>query len=380
MKSSYTWKDLETRFSELSPLMKQVRMDAQWGSVPNILRVIGTGDPNALERFDILAAIAGKKLKAAMAKSSDIGDELRNESDSYTFWLKALKNFSSNFKADYVGEQVGYGAVFTGRLWDIATASANLCLSMAASFPDDFNSDVVETPKSPRRRRIPKENKTRAELQREIDSICPFCGNTDVGHFEIHHIDEDPSNNEFANLLLVCPTCHSKITKGDITRDEVERKKSNLSSKLKSVKQSETPSAKVINFSGIAKNAIVGDHNKVIIKNSGKPQKQKFPEGCIGSDNLKANYVSYLVTRYHEFQEYQIGKDNMNYAIFPSKLKSVFKIGKSRTINNVPLERFEELVGYIQTRIDGTMLGRIRKKRNQKNYSTFEEYLSEQKQ
>jgi hypothetical protein len=43
---------------------------------------------------------------------------------------------------------------------------------------------------------IPKVNKVRADLQKEIASLCPFCDNADVGHFEIHHIDENPSNNE----------------------------------------------------------------------------------------------------------------------------------------------------------------------------------------
>lgn len=46
------------------------------------------------------------------------------------------------------------------------------------------------------RTRIPKENKLRAELQKEIGSTCPFFNSEDVGHFEIHHIDENPSNNE----------------------------------------------------------------------------------------------------------------------------------------------------------------------------------------
>lgn len=69
------------------------------------------------------------------------------------------------------------------------------------------------------RKTIP--NKTKALLQREIKSQCPFCANEDVDHFQIHHIDETPSNNEFDNLLMLCPNCHSKITKGDIRIDEV---------------------------------------------------------------------------------------------------------------------------------------------------------------
>ncbi len=75
------------------------------------------------------------------------------------------------------------------------------------------------------RNTIPQKTKVRAELQKEIDSVCPFCVSQDVGHFEIHHIDENPSNNILENLILICPTCHSKITKGDIPPIEVQEKR-----------------------------------------------------------------------------------------------------------------------------------------------------------
>nr|WP_322626451.1 HNH endonuclease signature motif containing protein [uncultured Flavobacterium sp.] len=81
------------------------------------------------------------------------------------------------------------------------------------------------------RTRIPQREKIKAELQKEISSSCPFCMNSDVGHFEIHHIDEDRTNNEFNNLILVCPTCHSKITKGDITQSLVCETKNSFANK-----------------------------------------------------------------------------------------------------------------------------------------------------
>jgi len=74
---------------------------------------------------------------------------------------------------------------------------------------------------------IPQLNKVRAILQQEIFSKCPFCSGTDVGHLEIHHIDENPNNHKIENLLLLCPTCHSKITKGDISMIEVLKVKQN---------------------------------------------------------------------------------------------------------------------------------------------------------
>ncbi|MBF4471529.1 HNH endonuclease signature motif containing protein [Flavobacterium sp. HJJ] len=77
------------------------------------------------------------------------------------------------------------------------------------------------------RKTIP--TKTRAILQKEIKSKCPICPNEDVEHFHIHHIDENPLNNEFSNLLMLCPICHSKITKNDILYETVKMIKENLS-------------------------------------------------------------------------------------------------------------------------------------------------------
>lgn len=84
--------------------------------------------------------------------------------------------------------------------------------------------------KSKTRKRISP--KLRAELQKDINSQCPFCLDTQVGHFHIHHIDENPENNEHSNLIMVCPTCHSKITKGDIMVEQVRE--------IKEVKASST--------------------------------------------------------------------------------------------------------------------------------------------
>lgn len=78
------------------------------------------------------------------------------------------------------------------------------------------------------RSKIKQATKVRSLLQKEINSICPFCDNQDVGHFQIHHIDENPSNNEMSNLILLCPICHSKITKGDISTQKVIETKSTL--------------------------------------------------------------------------------------------------------------------------------------------------------
>ncbi len=220
--------------------------------------------------------------------------------------------------------------------------------------------------------RIPKENKIRAELQKEIGSNCPFCENSEVGHFEIHHIDENPSNNEIGNLILLCPVCHSKITKGDLNQIDVFIKKIEL---LNAPIISKPKSEKTINFNSTVGNAVVGDNNKISIKQT-KSIKQKYPEGCIGFDTTKANYVGHLIKRYNEYKEYELGKGNVNYAMFNGHLKKQYKIAPTRTIYNLPIEKFEELISYIHKRIDSTKLAKIKGK-DHKNYSTFEEYLEE---
>jgi len=95
-------------------------------------------------------------------------------------------------------------------------------------FLDHNDKQLFDKRRKKMRKPIPQKRKIVAELQQAIGSKCPFCNNTDVGHFEIHHVDENPNNNIKSNLLLVCPTCHSKINKGDIKQKTVIKIKSEL--------------------------------------------------------------------------------------------------------------------------------------------------------
>ncbi len=354
---SYSWKDLESRFNELSPRLKRARLDCQWGSVPTRFSLLGTEDFTALERFQNLSTIAGQKLFAAMGKSAvDADQDLRNETNPYLFWLKALKKFSQNFKTDYVGEQVGYGSVFTGRLSNIAAASANLCLSASASFPEGTETQPAAVKKSSRRPRIPKENKLRAELQKEIDSSCPFCSSADVGHFEIHHLDGNPSNNAFSNLLLLCPTCHSKITKGDIALEEAKNKKDSLGVRARRrIKQAER---KPLRQSIVGNNNIQVGHDLLV-----KPSRfVKFilpPPDTIGADPLLKQRITQLFNKIGEEREKRFGKSA--YGVMYRTFKKDFGIKNHPwTIVWVwPKEMADPIIDYLETKYKNTKLGRI---------------------
>lgn len=94
----------------------------------------------------------------------------------------------------------------------------------------EFNKFIFEQYKqNNRKKRSFVSQKIRSLLQKEINSQCPFCSNSDVGHFQVHHIDENPSNNNIDNLIMLCPNCHSKVTKNDIESNEVQRMKKQLS-------------------------------------------------------------------------------------------------------------------------------------------------------
>lgn len=133
-----------------------------------------------------------------------------------------------------------------------------------------------------------------------------------------------------------------------------------------------------VNFNSTVKNAIIGDNNKITINQTKKKVVQKYPEGCIGADTIKANYIGHLISRYNEYKEYEVGKGQVIYAVFAGHLKKRYKIAPTRTLYNLHINKFDELVSYIQSRIDGTKLAKSKGK-GHKNYSTFEEFEKEQK-
>lgn len=48
---------------------------------------------------------------------------------------------------------------------------------------------------------------------RHYPNSCAICGyDEDVDLLEVHHIDEDRTNNLLDNLIPLCPICHKKLT------------------------------------------------------------------------------------------------------------------------------------------------------------------------
>jgi len=107
------------------------------------------------------------------------------------------------------------------------------------------------------------------------------------------------------------------------------------------------------------------------LKTTKKPVRFTPPGDAVGATATTASYVEYLIHKYQEFQKQDIEKEgNRKYMIIYQAILREYG-SKWQTI---PLTRFEELVSFLQRKIDTTKVGRIRKSRAQKRYHSFEEH------
>lgn len=218
------------------------------------------------------------------------------------------------------------------------------------------------------RKAIPK--KLEKLIYQESGMCCPMCSETDVSTFQIHHIQpySEVKEHTFDNMILLCSSCHSKVTAGDIHEREIYKLKINLSNgNHPYINKDEKKDSNVINLSDYVVNeGIVANNVNVDLP---KPPKiiQQPPDGAIASSLQHRNYVKYLIDRYHEFKLAEAGKNKMNYQIFYQTIKRQF----GSKWDMIDLNRFDILTSYLQDRIDKTRLGRNRTK----CYSSFDEYM-----
>jgi len=215
----------------------------------------------------------------------------------------------------------------------------------------------------------------RKQVTQESQSTCPFCGEDDVSTAELHHITpiSEDGTDLFENLIYVCANCHSKITQGQIPKSDVKRVKKLLGEGKHPFFKGETASNVIhADFTKGANLGVVANSiQNVKIKTTRRTVKVAAPQGSIASSLCHMNYTKHLIDRYHEFKRIEVGKDAMKYPVFYQQIKRKF----GANWKMVPLERFENLVAYIQSRIDKTKHGRVQKSHGIKNYSSFEEYL-----
>ncbi|MBI2412892.1 MAG: HNH endonuclease [Deltaproteobacteria bacterium] len=213
---------------------------------------------------------------------------------------------------------------------------------------------------------------------KEADNKCAFCSMEDIHVLEIHHIRsrEDGGGDEPENLILVCSNCHSQITYEVISMvDVVTKKRELIYTKPKERVQSSLSNA--VNISGNVKDSIVA--NVVRISNV-KRSENKYPEGSVGADLMKKNYLDYLIHKYFDFRKADPSfgafthAEKFHYAELHESIRKRFK---AKTFY-VPAHRFQDECQYIQGRINKTILGKRNKKQGISSYKSFEEYIKEQ--
>jgi 5-methylcytosine-specific restriction endonuclease McrA len=62
--------------------------------------------------------------------------------------------------------------------------------------------------------RKPISDLVRSQLQAEVVNRCPLCGIFEKTgqEFTNHHINHDPSQSEYWNLIRICQSCHDDLS------------------------------------------------------------------------------------------------------------------------------------------------------------------------
>ncbi|WP_424930694.1 HNH endonuclease [Amaricoccus tamworthensis] len=221
-----------------------------------------------------------------------------------------------------------------------------------------------------KRKTLPK--RLEKTIYQQFGSKCPFCGEMDVSTLQVHHIEPYAVIPEHSteNLLLTCANCHQKIEDGRISARKVHFAKfaAEQTTGLKSEAQGSAGGNTL---------TVSGDNHGVVANNisvlAPRASVRVAPmSGTISADFLRRNYAKYLIDRYHEFKQAEVGKGNVRYAILYKSIERQF----GAKWDNLSIEKFDALVGYLQQKIDGTRLGKTRKARGQGRYSTFQDHMN----
>ena len=104
--------------------------------------------------------------------------------------------------------------------------------------------------------------------------------------------------------------------------------------------------------------------------------KLELPEGALGKELSKKNYIDYLKKRYGDWKQFELIKkgEKFNWAAFTISLSKRYK---ASGINYIDVQYFDNLVIYLKGRIDGTIMGKVNISKGIKNYSAFKESTSD---
>jgi hypothetical protein len=109
--------------------------------------------------------------------------------------------------------------------------------------------------------------------------------------------------------------------------------------------------------------------SNVVIKTANKAVTLQAPTGSIASDLLRRNYSKHLIDRYNDFAKEQPKRTFQFFRIY-KRIEKHF----GAKWDLIPIERFEDLIAFLQAQIDASMIGSLNRSKGRSNYSTFAEY------
>jgi hypothetical protein len=234
--------------------------------------------------------------------------------------------------------------------------------------------------KKPKRKALTK--KLERQVIVEAGGKCPWCSErVTAAEIEIHHIDEDRSNNELSNLILTCRNHHGQIGAKLIPHWDVIVKKQLLCNPavaerlgLNNPKAAGPGPAIYGDNHGIAaKEVHIGT---VKIGRQGKGKRATTP-GLIEADPDMRTHANYLVKRYILCA--RTGRSSTNGAShrLPHTESSRRASVLPGSVLLIPQKRFLEWVAQAQRKINGTVFGQQNRAKGNRNYHSWEEHLIE---
>ena len=227
---------------------------------------------------------------------------------------------------------------------------------------------------------IPKQ--TEKIVYQQAGSRCSFCDFDQVPSLDLHHIQPvaQGGSNEPENLILTCRNCHGLIHDGKITEAQVRQAKASQGAVIHRMpKRSESKGpSNVVSAGRDIKGSIIAGGDVHMHSGSGPRPKMNHPEGSIGADLMRRNYVDHLIKRYNKFRQAGASygqKGGHRYGVLQRAIIRKYKVSG---VYFVPLDRFDELTFFIQGKIDQTIQGKANRSRGHSSYSSFEQYLAEQ--
>lgn len=102
----------------------------------------------------------------------------------------------------------------------------------------------------------------------------------------------------------------------------------------------------------------------------------ELPDGSLGKDLARKNYVNYLSKRYGEWKQLQLDRDGKGEKFnWASHNKSIMNRYHAAGINYIPVVHFDDLVKFLKEKIDKSQFGRNQKAKGKRNYSELEEHM-----